>query len=106
MIAEDDLERFLGPLLTEWNRLSPAELRSLQNAPLARDPAAQVSYLAEDRTPYGYRYVELEIAKPGLFRLGLKVEGEPGDLSMAAYHPVVDLDGDEAALRAWLKDLA
>jgi len=36
---------------------------------------AHVSYLGEESTPFGYRYVELEITKARAFTLNLKLVG-------------------------------
>jgi hypothetical protein len=101
VIADRDLEDFLGPVLIEWNRLGPAGLRALRAAPLECDSGALVTYVGEERTPYGYEYVELEISKPA-FVLNVRVEGVPGNLSMAAYLPVLRLQGDEAECNAML----
>lgn len=106
MIDDNDLERFLGPLMVEWNGLPPAELRALHSAPLPHDPDVHVSYVGEESTPFGYRYLELEINKGGAFTLNLKLEGTAGDLSMAAYLPVARLDGDERSFGKWLRKAA
>ena len=106
MIDDNDLERFLRPLLVEWNGLPPAELRALCSAPLRHDPGARVSYLGEESTSFGYRYVELEVTKASTFTLNLKLEGTAGDLSMAAYLPVVRLEGDERNFGEWLRAAA
>jgi hypothetical protein len=42
-IDDDDLERFLGPLLAEWNQLKPVEIRALRAAPLAADASVAVT---------------------------------------------------------------
>jgi hypothetical protein len=101
-IDDDDLEQFLEPLLADWNRLSPDELRSLSKVSNLSTAGGEVSYVTEERTPYGYEYVELEIRKGSVFSMRLQLEGRPGGLSTGTYHPVVQVEGDVAACAAWL----
>jgi hypothetical protein len=101
-IDDDDLGRYLEPLLAEWNRLSPDELRSLSGASDLLSAGGEVSYRTEERTPYGYEYVELEIRKGEVFCMRLQLEGRPGALSTETYLPVVQVEGDVAACAAWL----
>jgi hypothetical protein len=101
-IDDDDLERFLKPLLAEWNQLSPDELRSLSSASYRPTTGGEVSYVTEERTPYGYEYVELEIRVSTAFSMRLQLEGRPGGLSTETYLPVVKVEGDAVACAAWL----
>jgi hypothetical protein len=102
VIDDSDLERFLEPLITEWNRLKPDELRVLREAPIASGSLERVSYVSEDHTPFGYEYVEFEIRGDPKFAMRVRIEGRPADLSTKAYLPVVIVDGDVSACAAWL----
>jgi hypothetical protein len=103
-LPDADLERLLGSLLTELNRLPAEELRSLRHVPLDCDRSVQVSYLREERTAFGYEFVELELRRPAAFEINLRVEGVVGALSTVTHLPVVRVTGDAAAARAWLAD--
>jgi hypothetical protein len=102
LVDENELERFLEPLLAEWNVLAPDELRSLRDAPLAI-PKARVTYLGEERSPFGYEYVTLEIRCDPAFKIRVQIEGAPGDLSMKTYLPIAHVIGDPAACARWLR---
>ena len=71
-IDDDDLERFLEPLLAEWNGLAPVQLRALRAAPLTSRANGRLSYIGEERTPYGYQYVDLEIRNDPIFAMRLQ----------------------------------
>src|SRR5580700_5828747 len=77
-IDDDDLERFLGPQLAEWNQLKPVEVRGLRAAPLAADASVAVTYVSERSTPFGYEYVEFEFRNADVFTL--KLLDRPGAL--------------------------
>jgi hypothetical protein len=102
-IDDSDLERFLEPLLVEWNGLAPEQLRALRAAPLTSRANGRVSYVSEERTPYGYQYVQLEIRNDPIFAMRLQLEGQPGDLSMEVYLPVVTVEGDVEACAEWVR---
>jgi len=105
VISDDVIERFLGPLLGEWNRLGP-DLRTARSVPLASDPSCALSFLGEHLSPYGYDCVQLELRREGQFALRLQIEGRPGDLSLQTHHPVVSVEGDEAACLDWMEAAA
>ena len=77
-IDDDDLERFLGPQVAEWNQLKPVEVRGLRAAPLAADASVAVTYVSERSTPFGYEYVEFEFRNADVFTL--KLLDRPGAL--------------------------
>lgn len=102
--ADDDLlELRLAPLLAACNAMPAPWLRRLRAAPIDGLPGATVSYAGEEKTPFGYAYVALDLTPTAAFELNLRIEGEPGSLSFAAYRPVVTVKGDEAAFLAWVR---
>jgi hypothetical protein len=103
VIEDNDLEGFLEPLLAEWNRLAPDNLRALHAAPIASCLDGRVGYVAEDRSVYGYEFVELEIRADPAFTMRLQLEGRFGDLSMSTHLPVVRVEGDVKACATWLR---